>query len=375
MKVLCVFGTRPEAIKMAPVVKELRKFPDRFVVKVCVTAQHREMLDQVLRLFDIHPDFDLDIMRENQSLTKVTSEVLTRLEPIVVAEKPEWVLIQGDTTTVMAAALVAFYHRVKIGHVEAGLRTWNKFHPFPEEINRTIVDRVADLYFAPTETARQNLLREGADETKIIVTGNTVIDALLEVAPRPYRWDGGPLAAVPQQGRLILVTAHRRENFGDPMRNIATALREIAARYRDVPIVFPIHSNPLVRRIVRKELGDVANIYLLEPLDYLSLVQVMKRAYLVLTDSGGLQEEAPYLGKPVLVLRGVTERPEAVVAGTVKVIGTESAAIVRETIRLLEDRAEYERMARAVNPYGAGHASERIVAAMSDEMRSPLNVT
>ena len=350
---------------MAPVIKELRKFPDRFVVKVCVTGQHREMLDQVLRLFDIHPDFDLDIMRENQSLTKVTSEVLTRLERIVVAEKPDWVLIQGDTTTVMAAALVAFYHRVKIGHVEAGLRTWNKLHPFPEEINRTIVDRIADLYFAPTGTARQNLLREGVDETRIIVTGNTVIDALLEVEPRAYCWDDGPLAAVPQQGRLLLVTAHRRENFGDPMRNIATALREIAARYRDVHIVFPTHPNPLARRIVRKELGDVANIYLLEPLDYLSLVQVMKCAFLVLTDSGGLQEQAPYMGKPVLVLRGVTERPEAVVAGTVKVIGTESAAIVRETIRLLEDRAEYERMARAVNLYGDGHASERIVAAMS----------
>jgi len=365
VKVLCVFGTRPEAIKMAPVVKELRKHPNHFETKVCVTAQHREMLDQVLELFDIRPDYDLNVMQENQSLAQVTANVLNRLDPVIVKEKPDWVLVQGDTTTAMAAALVAFYHRVKIGHVEAGLRTWNKFHPFPEEINRKIADSLCDLHFAPTETARRNLLREGIDGASILTTGNTVIDALWEVVERPYQWRDGPLASVPHNGRLILVTAHRRENFGQPLENICEALKKIAAAYDDVHVVYPVHLNPNVQRAAHSLLGDVPNITLLGPLDYLPLVQLMKRAYLVLTDSGGLQEEAPGLGKPVLVLREVTERPEAVEAGTVKVVGTEMQTIVRETARLLDEPAEYERMARAVNPYGDGHASERIVRALN----------
>jgi UDP-N-acetylglucosamine 2-epimerase (non-hydrolysing) len=365
MKILCVFGTRPEAIKMAPVVRELRKHRNHFQTKVCVTGQHREMLDQVLKLFNIRPDYDLNLMQEDQSLAQVTANVLNRLEPVIVKEKPDWVLVQGDTTTAMAAALIAFYHRVKSGHVEAGLRTWNKSHPFPEEINRKIADSISDLHFAPTETARRNLLREGVHGASILVTGNTVIDALLDVVERPYQWSDGPLASVPLDGRLILVTAHRRENFGKPLENICRALKEITTRYDDIHVVYPVHLNPNVQRAVHSLLKGVPNITLLEPLDYLSLAQLMKRAYLVLTDSGGLQEEAPGLGKPVLVLREVTERPEAVEAGTVEVVGTETQIIVRETTRLLDDPAKYERMARAINPYGDGHASERIVRALN----------
>ena len=363
---------------MAPVVKELHKFPEHFCTRVCVTAQHREMLDQVLELFGIVPDFDLNIMRENQSLTQVTVDVLARLDPIMRSEKMDWVLVQGDTTTALAAALVAFYHHVRIGHVEAGLRTWDKRNPFPEEVNRRTVDGFADLCFAPTEKARQNLLREGVDDTKIIVTGNTVIDALLDVSSRPYQWNEGPLAVVPDHARLILVTAHRRENFGEPLENICQALRKIALEYNDVCIVFPVHPNPQVQRVVNSRLRNTKNIVLLEPLDYLTLVQLMKRAYLVLTDSGGLQEEAPQLGKPVLVLREVTERPEAVESGTVKVIGLNRGKIVREVARLLSDTSEYERMARAINPYGDGHASERIVQALRRsgfDSKQPVHVS
>ncbi len=361
MKILSIFGTRPEAIKMAPVVKQLNKHPDHFTSVVCVTAQHREMLDQVLALFDIRPDYDLNIMRPNQTLAQVTASALTEIDAVLRAEKPDWVLTQGDTTTAMVGALAAFYHRIRVGHVEAGLRTWDRFQPFPEEVNRRIADAVCDLHFAPTEVSRENLLREGFDSGSILVTGNTVIDALLDVAGRDYDWRESELAQIPRDKRLILVTAHRRENFGEPLVEICAALKEIAARYSDVHLVYPVHLNPNVRGVVFDLLGGVENITLTEPLEYLPLAQLVKASYLVLTDSGGLQEEAPSLGKPALVLREVTERPEGVAAGTVKLVGANRRKIVEETIKLLDDRAEYERMSRAVNPYGDGRASERIV--------------
>jgi len=405
LTVLSVFGTRPEAIKMSPVIKELQKHPDRVVSKVCVTAQHRQMLDQVLRLFDIVPDYDLNVMEDNQSPTQVASAVLARLDPILQEEKPDWVLVQGDTTTVAAASLAAFYAQVKVGHVEAGLRTHDKWRPFPEEINRRVAGVIADLHFAPTERARQNLLHEGVPDECIVVTGNPVIDALhwvVALPPTPEvdellaglsvgetigrqgdkgtRRNSPPLPLSPSP-LLILVTAHRRENFGRPLENICLALREIAARYActepcpepsrrgsrsnsRVRIVYPVHLNPNVWEPVHQLLGDVPNITLTPPLDYLPLVHLMKLCYIVLTDSGGIQEEAPGLGVPVLVLREVTERPEAVEAGTVRVVGTNRERIVAEAVRLLEDADAYEQMAQAVNPYGDGHAAERIVAAL-----------
>jgi len=361
-KVLSIFGTRPEAIKMAPVVKELERYPDSIVSRVCVTAQHREMLDQVLGLFDITPDYDLDLMLPNQTLSALTARVFSELDSVIETERPDWVLVQGDTTTVMAASLVAFYHRVKVGHVEAGLRTHDKWQPFPEEINRRVAGVVADLHFAPTETAKANLLREGVNAAAIHVTGNPVIDALKIVAGMAYDVQTGPLAGIPWNKRIILVTAHRRENFGQPLENICAALREIAMQYADeVQIVYPVHLNPHVQGPVYRLLGNVPNITLLPPLDYLPMVQLMKRCTLVLTDSGGIQEEAPGLGKPVLVLRETTERPEAVAAGTVRLIGTDTVAIVDKTQQLLENAAEYEEMACAVNPFGDGRAAERIV--------------
>lgn len=363
MKVLSIFGTRPEAIKMATVVKELGKHSE-IENLVCVTAQHRQMLDQVLSLFSVKPDYDLNLMQPNQSLAGLTATALSQLDAVLEKEKPDWVLIQGDTTTAMVGALAAFYRRIKVGHVEAGLRTWDKFQPFPEEVNRKIADAVCDLHFAPTGESRENLLRESVNASSIIVTGNTVIDALLEVAAKDYDWNSGELAAVPKGKRIVLVTAHRRENFGYPLYEICTALKEIAARFSDVQIVYPVHLNPNVQQVVRAELGRIANITLLEPLDYLPLVQLMKASFLVLTDSGGLQEEAPGLGKPVLVLREVTERPEGVAAGTVKLVGTNKDRIVAATMRLLTDAAEYNRMARAVNPYGDGRASQRIVESL-----------
>lgn len=365
MKVLCVFGTRPEAIKMAPVVQELRRHSERLETVVCVTAQHRELLDQVLRLFDIQPDYDLDIMLDDQTLTDTTVSVLTKVGDVLEREKPDWVLVQGDTTTAMAAALAAFYRRIPVGHVEAGLRTWDKLRPYPEEVNRKLADAVSDFHFAPTETAKANLLREGIREEGIVVTGNTVIDALLDVAARDYDVDRGPLAEVPfGDGRIILVTAHRRENFGEPLRNICMALRDIAEKCPDIHIVYPVHPNGNVRQAVQPILSGAAGITLLEPMDYLSFVHLMKHSYLILTDSGGLQEEAPSLGVPVLLLREVTERPEAVAAGTARVVGTQRDAIVKAALRLLEDKREYESMARAVNPYGDGLASARIVSAL-----------
>ncbi len=362
IKVLSIFGTRPEAIKMAPVVKELEKRPDTFISRVCVTAQHREMLDQVLDLFSIAPDYDLNLMQPDQSLAALTARVLTELDPVIAQERPDWVLVQGDTTTVMAASLVAFYHQIKVGHVEAGLRTCDKWQPFPEEVNRRVAGVVADLHFAPTERAKQNLLREGVDPSTVHVTGNTVIDALRMAAAMDYDVESGPLAGIPWNKRMILVTAHRRENFGRPLESICAALRKIAERYaEDVHIVYPVHLNPNVQSPVYRLLATVPNITLLPPLDYLPLVHLMKRTTLVLTDSGGIQEEAPGLGKPVLVLRETTERPEAVEVGTARVVGTEREAIVRGTAALLEDATAYAQMARAVNPFGDGRAAEWIV--------------
>lgn len=403
MKVLVVFGTRPEAIKLAPVIRELRERSQAYggdpLVRVCITAQHREMLDQVLRLFGITPDYDLNVMEDHQTPTQVAASVLTRLEPILLGERADWVLVQGDTTTVAAASLAAFYARVKVGHVEAGLRTGDKWQPFPEEINRRVAGGIADLHFAPTERAHRNLLREGIPDDCIRVTGNPVIDALqwvsslpptpevdqllrqLGIAAEPeHRFPVSPPLPFPgsppprRRGApaplLIFVTAHRRENFGAPLEDICLALRDLGTQYQDdLRILYAVHMNPNVREPVYRLLGDVPNITLTPPLDYLATVHLLKRAYLVLTDSGGLQEEAPSLGKPVLVLREVTERPEGVEAGTVKVVGVKRQDILRETVRLLEDPVAYAGMASAVNPYGDGKASQRIVQALLDSER------
>jgi UDP-N-acetylglucosamine 2-epimerase (non-hydrolysing) len=363
IKVLSIFGTRPEAIKMAPVVKELQKHPDQIQSLVCVTAQHRQMLDQVLDLFKITPDYDLDLMREGQTLSGLTSRVFPALDPVLIKEQPDWVLVQGDTTTVMAASLAAYYHRVRVGHVEAGLRTGDKWQPFPEEINRRIAGVVADLHFAPTDWAKGNLLAEGVDPETVHVTGNTVIDALLMAAEMPFDLESSPLASIPWEKKIILVTAHRRENFGRPLENICGALEEIARKYRDnVHLVYPVHPNPNVVNTVYPALEDVPNISLLEPLDYLPMVQLMKRSYLVVTDSGGIQEEAPGLGKPVLVLRNKTERPEGIESGTVKLVRTDFIKISSEVSSLLDRKDLYDRMAHATNPYGDGRSAQRIVS-------------
>ncbi|MGH9873702.1 MAG: non-hydrolyzing UDP-N-acetylglucosamine 2-epimerase [Pyrinomonadaceae bacterium] len=373
MKVLTVIGTRPEVIKLAPVVRELGKRRELQNV-VCVTAQHRQMLDSALELFKISPDYDLDVMAENQTPAQVASAILAKLDPILRDEQPDWVLVQGDTTTTAAAALGAFYRRIKVGHVEAGLRTFDKWHPFPEEINRRVTSAIGDLHFAPTARTRRNLMREGVSEESIAVTGNPVIDALewvAQLAPTPAA-DELLTRLDLHKRRLILVTAHRRENWGLPLENICLALREIAAARPDVIIVYPVHLNPNVNEPVHRLLGGVPNIVLLPPADYLITVHLMRKAHIVVTDSGGIQEEAPSLGKPVLVLRQVTERPEAVEAGAVKVIGTEREVIVNEVSGLLDDSTEYQRMAHAVNPYGDGRASGRIVAAILGEPFLPF---
>ncbi len=376
MKVLSVFGTRPEAVKMAPVVRLLAQTAG-IEARVCVTAQHRQMLDQVLTLFDIHPDYDLDLMRDNQSLPELSASIFTSLDPVLTDFQPDWVLAQGDTTTVAITSLLAYYRRIRFGHVEAGLRTYDKWAPFPEEINRRIAGVVADLHFAPTEWARQNLLREGVDDVLIKVTGNPVIDALQVVAeqPEPEEIDGllgklgiGNRKSESGSQKLILVTAHRRENFGQPIEDICAALQALAER-GDVEIVYPVHLNPNVQEPVYRLLGDVPHITLLKPLDYLPLVQLMKHAKLILTDSGGIQEEAPGFGIPALVLRDVTERPEGVEAGALKLVGTDTQVILREANRLLDDPAAYAAMAKAVNPYGDGHAAQRIVESLLDISR------
>ena len=368
-KVLSIVGTRPEAVKMAPVIRELARRGEKFTSRVCATAQHREMLDQVLRLFEIRPDHDLNLMRDNQTLAQLTAAAITGLDAVVRQEAPDWILVQGDTTTVLAAGLAGFYHRVRIGHVEAGLRSGQKYQPFPEEINRRVAGVVADLHFAPTEEARQNLLREGVPGQAIHVTGNTVIDALHFAAERPFDISHSPLAGIPPQKRWVLVTAHRRENFGAPLERICEALRELAGRYAGtVQLIYPVHMNPNVDKPVRKMLGRIENISLLPPLEYLPMVHLMKRCEIVLTDSGGLQEEAPGLGKPVLVFREVTERPEGVRAGTVRLVGTDTQRIVEEASRLLDDRSEYERMSKAIQPYGDGRAAPRIADILEESL-------
>jgi len=362
--VLSVFGTRPEAIKMAPVVQRLRRYPGEIRSVVCSTGQHREMLDQVLRLFEIRPDYDLNLMEPNQSLCRLTANLFWGLEPVLDAVRPDWVLAQGDTTTVLVASLAAYYKGARFGHVEAGLRTGDKRRPFPEEINRRLADAVSDLYFCPTERARRTLLAEGYPEAAILVTGNTVIDALLDVASRPYDWSQGPLKDIPRDVPVVLVTAHRRESFGAAFRRLCEAIRDLARRFGEVQFVYPVHLNPNVRAPVAEILSAQKNIHLLEPLDYLSLVHLMKRSALILTDSGGIQEEAPSLGVPVLVMRDTTERPEGVEAGVVKLVGTDRDAIVAEAARLLSDADARAAMASAANPYGDGHAAERIVEAL-----------
>lgn len=369
LKVLTVFGTRPEAIKMAPVVKELEKHPESFKSVVCVTAQHRQMLDQVLELFAIHPDHDLNIMKPGQDLFDITCNVMQGLKPVLENERPDVVLVHGDTTTTMAASIASFYCRTKVGHVEAGLRTHNKFAPFPEEINRRIAGAVADLHFAPTAASRQNLLNEGVSGEDIHVTGNTVVDALLAVSRRIERDPAlaeqfrGEFSFLDPEKRLILVTGHRRENFGAGFEHICEALAEIAQSCPDVEILYPVHLNPNVQEPVKRILGGnkLTNVHLIEPVDYLPFVYLMNRSHLIITDSGGVQEEAPSLGKPVLVMRETTERPEAVTAGTVKLVGTDKEKIIAETKLLLNDAAAYRTMSMAHNPYGDGLAAQRII--------------
>jgi UDP-N-acetylglucosamine 2-epimerase (non-hydrolysing) len=362
LKILSVFGTRPEAVKMAPIVKLLAQTAG-VESRVCVTAQHRQMLDQVLELFEIKPDYDLDLMRDDQSLAQLSANIFTHLDPVLADFKPDWVLAVGDTTTVLTTSLLAFYRRIKFGHVEAGLRTHNKWHPFPEEINRRLATVTADLHFAPTEWSQGNLLREGVDKNAIVVTGNSVIDALKFVSQQAEPKETKDILEKLGDKKVILVTAHRRENFGKPIENICFALKELAGR-SDVEIVYPVHLNPNVQEPVNRILKGIPRITLLSPLDYLPLVHLMKHATLILTDSGGIQEEAPAFGIPTLVLRDVTERPEGVAAGTLKLVGTETSFIVQEASRLLDHKSAYAEMAKAVNPYGDGHAAEKIIEAL-----------
>lgn len=360
-KILCTVGTRPEAIKMAPVILALQSQP---WAKVCVlaTAQHRNMLDQVLQFFEIRPDVDLDIMQPNQQLSKLTARLLLNIDDVLCAEKPDLVLAQGDTTTVMTMALACFYNRIPFGHVEAGLRTWDMQYPFPEEGNRVIAGRLARWHFSPTRRSRRNLLREGVSDASITVTGNTVIDALFMAAGKNPSL---PIELDPGQ-RMVLVTAHRRENFGEPFKQVCRALRRLSERNPNVQFVYPVHPNPNVFDVAQKMLGGIKNFFLCEPLDYAPFIAAMMRSHIILTDSGGVQEEAPALGKPVLVLRDETERPEAVEEGVVKLVGPNYRRIVEETQRLLDDESAYRAMARGVSPYGDGHAAERIVGVLQE---------
>lgn len=364
IKVMTVFGTRPEAIKMAPVVLELQKHADQIQTIVAVTAQHRQMLDQVLDLFQITPDYDLDIMSQGQTLYDITTKSLMGLKDVLAKEKPDLVLVHGDTTTTFAGALASYYQQVPVGHVEAGLRTGDIYSPFPEEMNRKLTGAIAAIHFAPTATTKANLLKENVNPSHIYVTGNTVIDALMTTVAGDYDF-GDDLKDVDfQNHRVILLTTHRRENLGEPMRHIYKALRRIIEEIPDTEIVFPVHRNPLVRKVVEEELAGVDRIHLIDPMEYEPFANLMSLSSLVLTDSGGIQEEAPSLGKPVLVLRNTTERPEAVEAGTVRLIGTDKDVVYAETKRLLTDQAAYDAMSNAVNPYGDGKASQRIVQAI-----------
>jgi len=370
-KVMLVFGTRPEAIKMAPLVKEFQMHPEDFETVVCVTAQHREMLDQVLNLFEITPDYDLDIMKPGQDLYEVTCNILMGLRGVLEEAKPDVVLVHGDTSTTLATSLAAFYQQIAVGHVEAGLRTNNIYSPWPEEGNRQVTGRLTTYHFAPTQESGSNLIKENVDISNMIVTGNTVIDALLSVvskiesdsdlAERLYKSVADKGYSYNENKRLILVTGHRRENFGQGFLNICAALKELAIKYPDVDIVYPVHLNPNVQKPVNEILSDVDNVFLIAPLDYEPFVYLMSRSYFILTDSGGIQEEAPSLGKPVLVMRDTTERPEALKAGTVKLVGTDSSKIIKECITLLEDQDSYLTMSKSHNPYGDGKACEKIV--------------
>ena len=364
IKVLSIFGTRPEAIKMAPLVKAM-KADSRFESCVCVTAQHRDMLDQVLEIFDIKPDFDLDIMKDRQSLTDITVNALLGLEKVIAGLQPDIILVHGDTTTTFIGSLAAFYNKIRVGHVEAGLRTFNKYFPYPEEMNRKLTGAIADIHFAPTSVSKANLLREGVPDGSIFVTGNTAIDALKTTVKKDFRFYTEELKKLNyDKKRIIMVTAHRRENLGEPLGNICRALKRIVQSHEDVEIVYAVHKNPAVRETVYGILGSIPEVHLLEPLDVDEMHNLMGKCYMVLTDSGGLQEEAPSLGKPVLVLRRETERPEAIEFGTLKLAGVKEEDIFSLADTLLKDEKEYYRMANAVNPYGDGHASERIIAAL-----------
>ncbi|ASB87137.1 UDP-N-acetylglucosamine 2-epimerase (non-hydrolyzing) [Bacillus sonorensis] len=361
IKVMTIFGTRPEAIKMAPLVLELKKYPDHIESLVTVTAQHRQMLDQVLNAFGIQPDFDLNIMKDRQTLADITTRALSKLNELLIEEKPDIVLVHGDTTTTFVGSLAAFYNQISVGHVEAGLRTRNKYSPFPEEINRQITGVIADLHFAPTEKSKQNLLEENKDPEQIYVTGNTAIDALKTTVRDDYHHE-----VLDQLGddRMILLTAHRRENIGKPMENMFRAIKRIVEEHDDVQVVYPVHLNPVVRETAEQILGSLDRVHLIEPLEVIDFHNFASKSYLILTDSGGVQEEAPSLGKPVLVLRDTTERPEGIEAGTLKLAGIEEEVIYKLTKQLLTDEEEYKKMSKASNPYGDGHASKRIVEAL-----------
>lgn len=369
-KVITVFGTRPEAIKLAPVVKELEKNSE-FVSKVIVTGQHRQMLDQVLQIFDIKPHYDLDIMTPGQTLSQITGRILEKIESILIEEKPDLVLVQGDTATAFVTALAAFYQKIPVGHVEAGLRTYNKYDPFPEEMNRQLLDIIADYYFAPTERNKNNLLKEGKDPKRIFVTGNTVIDALLEVAKRDLPFKDKSLEKVDfKNRRVILVTTHRRENLGQFMEQIHKAIRRVVSDHENTEVVFPVHLNPVVQQTAQEILGDHPRVHLVAPLDYEDLVKVMKNSYLVMTDSGGIQEEAPSLDKPVLVLRRETERQEGVEAGALLLVGVDEEDIFKAARKLLTNKSHYQKVSSAKNPYGDGKAGRRIVVYIKDEVLS-----
>ena len=369
LKVMTVFGTRPEAIKMAPLVLELQK-RDEIESIVCLTAQHRQMLDMVMDMFGITADYDLNIMRERQTLAGITTRALSGLDDVMREAKPDVVLVHGDTTTTLAGSMAAFYNQIKVGHVEAGLRTYDKYSPFPEEMNRRITGVIADFHFSPTISNKRNLLRETVDESKIYITGNTVIDAIHYTVKEDYKFKDEKLAKVDYKNRrVILVTAHRRENLGEPLENICNAIKRLADEFKDTEIIYPVHLNPAVREVAFKILGDTGNVHLIEPLDVDELHNLMSRCFMVMTDSGGLQEEAPALGKPVLVLRQETERPEAIAAGTAKLAGTDEERVYMLAKELLTSEAEYSKMAHAVNPYGDGRASERIADALLYEFK------
>jgi UDP-N-acetylglucosamine 2-epimerase (non-hydrolysing) len=361
MKILSIFGTRPEAIKMAPVIKELEKYPREVESLICVTGQHRQMLDQVLVLFDIHPDLDLNLMQPNQRLALLTARLFEELDRVLEKIKPDWILAQGDTTTVFVAAVMAYYHNIRFGHVEAGLRTNDKRRPFPEEMNRRLADAATDAWFAPTESARQALLAEGFSDSAIHVTGNTIVDALLAISQRELDWEGSVLREIPQGGRKVLITAHRRESFGEPFRELCQAIRDLAAAFPDTLFIYPVHLNPNVRKPVGEILSGLKNVHLIEPLDYLTLVHLMKRSILILTDSGGIQEEAPTFGVPVLVMRDTTERPEGVEAGVARLVGTRKERIVAEAAKVLSNGSWIDNAHSLINPYGDGQAARRIV--------------